>query len=251
MIGISAVILSKNEEDRITRCIESVSDLVDEVIVVDSGSTDRTVEIARSLGAIVYAIEWKGFGNSKNFGNEKASNNWILSIDSDEWLSNELIEEIRSIPLQEKCIYAMDRSNIYLGKTIRHSGWSSDWVLRLFHKSDVYWNDNLVHEKLTFTNEYSINKLTGKLMHDSYRSVEDHQSKIEKYAMLKAESWIKKGNPPSILKRYFGSFFKGFHSYIIKLGFLDGKEGLIIAKMNVYLVRKQIAYYDSLKDGRL
>ena len=250
MTGISAVILSKNEEDRIRRCIESVRDVVDEVIVIDSGSTDATVDIATSLGAKVYSIEWLGYGESKNFGNTKAANNWILSLDSDEWLSEELQQEIRSIALTERCIYKMNRSNIYLGKVIHYSGWSPDWVYRLFNKAEVGWNDNLVHEKLVYPHDYQISKLRGALMHDSYRSIADHKSKTEKYAMLKAKSWVEKGTAPSILKRYFGSIFKGIHSYIIKLGVLDGKEGLIIAKMNTYLVKKQMEYYDELNTNR-
>lgn len=251
MTGISAVILSKNEADRIARCILSVSEVVDEVIVVDSGSTDTTIEIAKSLGATVYSIDWMGYGGTKNYGHGKATYDWILSMDSDEWLSDKLKEEIKSISLAGKCIYGINRSNIYLGKVMNHSGWSPDWVLRLFDKSEVKWNDNLVHEKLVYPDMYKVRKLSGALMHDSYRSIEDHKSKTERYAKLKAESWIQKDTSPSILKRNFGPIFKGFYSYIIKLGFLDGSEGLTIARMNIYLVQKQLEYYDELKSDRI
>lgn len=247
MKGISAIILSKNEADRIGRCIISLRNIVDEVIVVDSGSTDDTITIAKSLGANVISTKWKGFGETKNFGNKLAQNDWILSIDSDEWLSEKLANEIKALRKTDKLIYSLNRSNIYQGKEIQHSGWSPDWVLRLFNKRAVSWNSNLVHEKLIIPNDFSVQKLNGKLMHDSYRSIEDHKAKTDKYAKLKAKSWISNGSSPSLLKRYFGSGFKAFHSYVIKAGFLDGKEGWMIAKMNAYLVKMQVEYYDILK----
>lgn len=247
MKGISAVILSKNEADRIGRCIKSLIHIVDEIIVVDSGSTDDTINIAKSLGAKVISTEWKGYGETKNFGHHQTQNDWILSIDSDEFLSDKLANEIKALKKTDKLIYSLNRSNIYMGKEIRHSGWSPDWVLRLFNKTDVWWNTNLVHEKLMFPQDFAVQKLSRKLMHDSYRSMEDHKAKTDKYAMLKARSWIEAGKSPSFLKRYFGSSFKAFHSYVIKAGFLDGKEGRQISKMNAYLVKMQVECYDQLK----
>ncbi len=247
MAKVSAVILSKNEADRISRCIRSLIDVVDEVILVDSGSTDGTIDIARALGAKVITTEWRGYGQTKNFGHSQTKNDWILSLDSDEWLTENLAAEIKVLQLEAKRVYAFNRSNIYMGKEIRYSGWSPDWVPRLFNKNEVTWNDNLVHEKLIIPQDHKIQKLSGKLVHDSYRSVDDHKAKTDIYARLKANSWIEKGVSPSFMKRYFGSGFKAFHSYVIKAGFLDGKEGRIIAKMNAYLVTMQVEYYDQLK----
>ena len=247
MPKISAIILSKNEADRIGRCINSLLNIVDEVIVVDSGSTDDTIKIAKSLGVKVICTEWKGYGKTKNFGHHQAQNDWILSLDSDEWLSEKLANEIMALKKMDKLVYSLNRSNIYMGKEIQHSGWSPDWVLRLFNKTNVKWNTSLVHEKLIIPHDFTIQKLYGKLMHDSYRSIEDHKTKTDKYAMLKARSWIEAGKSPSSLKRYFGSSFKAFHSYVIKGGFLDGKEGRMIAKMNAYLVEKQVECFDQLK----
>ncbi|MFT6335193.1 MAG: glycosyltransferase involved in cell wall biosynthesis [Saprospiraceae bacterium] len=251
MPKISAVILSKNEADRIGRCITSLINIVDEVIVVDSGSDDDTVKIAESLGGKVISTEWKGYGETKNFGHDQAQNVWILSLDSDEWLSESLANEIKSLELLKGFVYTTNRSNIYMGKEIRHSGWSPDWVPRLFNKTDVKWNANLVHEKLIIPQDFTVHKLYGKLMHDSYRSIEDHKAKTDKYAKLKAQSWIEARKSPSLLKRYLGSVFKAFHSYVIKAGFLDGKEGRVIAKMNAYLVKMQVKYYDQLKSKEL
>lgn len=244
---ISAVILSKNEADRIGQCITSLIDVVDEILVVDSGSEDDTVGIASELGARVVSTDWKGFGQTKNFGHDVAIHDWILSVDSDEWLSKDLAKEIKELKRIDNRVYSINRSNIYMGREIRHSGWSPDWVPRLFNKKYITWNDNLVHEKLIIPNSVQIEKLSSKLMHDSYRSVEDHREKTDKYAKLKAKSWIEKGKSPSFLKRHFGAGFKAFHSYVIKAGFLDGKEGRMISKMNAYLVKKQVEYYDALK----
>lgn len=247
MSKISAVILSRNEADRISQCISSLIDIVDEVIVVDSGSEDDTTDIAKSLGANVNIIDWKGYGANKNFGHSLARNNWILSIDSDEWLSAELAEEILRLKKHDNIVYTINRTNIYMGKKIHYSGWSPDWVPRLFNKKHVSWNDNLVHEKLIIPKGYSLLKLNECLMHNSYRSKEDHKAKTDNYAMLKAKSWIESGNSPSFLKRHFGPGFKAFHSFVIKAGFLDGKEGRQIANMNAYLVKMQVEYYDQLK----
>jgi len=247
MSNISAVILSRNEADRISQCINSLIDIVDEVIVVDSGSEDGTPEIAKSLGAHVNITDWKGYGANKNFGHSLARNNWILSIDSDEWLSTELAEEILELKKDDKTVYSINRNNSYMGKEIRYSGWSPDWVPRLFNKKHVSWNNNLVHEKLIIPQGFYLKKLTGNLMHNSYRSREDHKAKTDRYAMLKAKSWIESGNSPSFLKRHFGPGFKAFHSFVIKAGFLDGKEGRQIASMNAYLVKMQVHYFDQLK----
>ena len=247
MKGISAVIITKNEADRISRCISSVINIVDEVIVIDSGSEDKTIEIAKSLGASVISTEWKGFGSTKNYGNSVSKNDWILSLDSDEWLSKELADEVISLIKEDNKVYSMNRLNIYLGKKIKHSGWSPDWVPRLFNKNNVRWNNNLIHEKLVIPSTISVTKMAGLLMHDSYRSTEDHKTKTEKYAFLKAKSWIENRQSPSLLKRYFGAGSKAFHSFVIKRGFLDGKEGRLIAKMNAYLIKMQIKYYDQLK----
>lgn len=249
-IKISVVIITKNEIDRISKCLQSLQGLTDDIIVVDSGSDDGTVVKAEELGAKVFKTEWQGYGATKNFGHMKAKYDWILSIDADEVLSNELIKEIRALNPKSACTYALDRQNFYLGKAIKYSGWSPDWVFRIFNKNVVRWNDNLVHEKLIIPEDNKIIELKGKLLHYSYRSIEDHRAKIEKYAILRAQSWIDHGKRPGLLKRFIGPSWKGFKSYILKLGFLDGKAGWMISKMNIYLVKRQIFHFDKLKSSR-
>ena len=246
MLPVTAVIISHNEEDRIGACIASVIDIVDEVLVIDSHSTDNTRQVALDLGARVESIDWKGYGGSKNYGNQLAKNDWILSLDCDEACSSELCDELRGLKLDPSIAYQIDRYNYYLGHRVRFSGWSPDWVLRLFHRSAYRWNDNMVHEKLESTSVPSYRKLKGYLEHNSYRSEEEHKTKTEKYAALKAKSWIRNGKSPGWLKVFFGAGFKAFYSFIIKGGFRDGSIGWKIAKMNAYLVRCQIRSFRKL-----
>lgn len=247
---ISAVIITKNEVDRISDCLNSLHGLTDDIVVVDSGSTDQTVAIAKELGARVFQIGWNGYGANKNFGHSMAKYEWILSLDADEKVSENLKEEIRNLPMVNGNVYSVNRQNFYLGKAINHSGWSPDWVHRIFNKTEVKWNDKLVHEKLIIPEGIQVHKLQNRLLHHSYRSIDDHKSRIEKYAALRAKMWFEQDNEPNLLKRWIGPFLKGFKSYILKLGFLDGNAGWIIAKMNVLLVKRQIHYFDLLKSER-
>lgn len=249
--NISAVIIAKNEVDRIGRCIQSLQSLTDDIVVVDSGSSDGTKEKARSLGAKVVTSEWKGYGPTKNFGHELAQHDWILSLDADESISPELVSELKMINFESGQVYSIDRQNYYLGKIIKYSGWSPDWVIRVFNKNEVRWNENLVHEKLVISDYIKVSHLKNKLIHHSYRSIEDHMEKIEKYASLRAQMWWDQNKPPSIVKRWLGPIFKGFKSYILKLGILDGRAGWTIAKMNAHLVRRQVYHFDKIKNSNL
>ena len=249
-INISAVVISKNEVDRIGDCIQSILPLTNDIIVMDSGSEDGTIEMAKSLGAKVFETEWKGYGPTKNLGHSKAKHEWILSIDADEVVTAKLAAELRQLDVDPQVVYAIDRQNFYLGQQIKYSGWSPDWVYRLFHKKNVQWNDSLVHEKLIISKSFKIVKLKGKLNHFSYRSKEDHRAKIEKYAALRAQIWQNTNRKPGVLKKWFGPFLKGFKSFVLKLGFLDGHAGWVIAKMNVYLVRRQLYYFDQLNQKK-
>lgn len=248
---ISAVIISKNEVDRIGDCIESLKTLTDDIIVMDSGSTDGTQELCKSLGAQLINTEWKGYGPTKNEGNKKAKYDWILSIDADERLTDNLATEISALQLDSDMVYSINRQNFYLGTQINHSGWSPDWVPRIFDRNRVKWNDNLVHEKLMIPKTMKTVRLQARMIHHSYRSIQDHKDKIENYAALRAKIWLEKGKHPNPIKRFFGPFFKGFKSYILKLGFLDGKAGWMIARMNSHLVKRQIHHFDNFKKPQL
>lgn len=240
MSKLSAVIITYNESAHIARCINSLKHIVDEIIVVDSLSTDNTQTIATELGAKVVTRPFEGYGATKNFANEQASADWILSIDADEALDDELAHSILTVKthLTEHVVYEFNRLNNYCGTWIRYGGWYPDRKIRLFNKQHVKWNLAEVHETLEIPEYFNKHLLKGKLLHYSYTSVAGHLSKIEKYSTRGAEEAFKKGKKSNWLKLYLSPAFRFIRDYIFKLGFLDGKYGFIIAKLTakeVYL----------------
>ena len=243
---ISAVIITRNEETHIRRCIASLQEITKDIIVVDSGSKDNTIKIASSLGARVFHKDWKGYGANKNYGSSLAVNDWIISIDGDEVLSEELILSVKNITLKSNHIYQLNSLVNYGGKWIRHCGWYPRWKNRLYNRTECHWDDSLVHEDLTPLKNKSIIKIDGDLFHYSYNSPDDHKTKVDNYAKLRAQSWINEKSKPTFLKRYFGGPFAFVKSYILQMGMLDGKEGWQISKINAYLSSQQVKYYDQL-----
>jgi len=230
MHEISAVIITLNEEKNIGRCIDSIRDVADEIIVADSFSADKTKEICETKGVQFFQREWEGYSKTKNWANEQARFEYILSIDADEELSNELKNSI----LQEKekglgGIYEFNRMTNYCGKWIRHCGWYPDKKTRLFPKEGAVWEGGFVHEDINFVRHPDKKWLKGDLLHYSYYTTQDHIERIEKYSELAAQAILSQGKNPSIFKLVFSSFFKFFKTYFIALGFLDGIAGCNIA----------------------
>ncbi len=245
--GISAVIITKNEEDHIEACIKSLQGLVDEVIVVDSGSTDKTVSIAEGLGAKVYVKDWEGYGANKNYGADRASRKWILSIDADEVVDEALKQAILEKELHEGTLYLINNITNYCGHWIRYSEWRPAYKFRLYEKANTRWNQRKVHEGLTHQQTPKLEKLPGAMLHYSYTDYDEHLAKTENYARLSAEQWIAEGKRPGMLKRIFGPSVRFIKSYLLNLGFLEGSVGYRISRTNAMQVRKKIQYYDSLK----
>lgn len=233
MNKISAVIITYNEGANIERCILSLKSVVDEVIVSDSNSTDNTVAIAKSLGATVIVAPFIGYGATKNRANKAALYDWVLSIDADEALDEQLVSELAKTKqdLNEKSVYIFQRLNNYCGHWINHGGWYPDKKTRLFNKKFVQWNHAEVHEQLDIPSDFIQKTLTGKLLHYSYSTIESHKNKIENYSTRGAEQAFKNGKRASWVKIYASPAFRFFRDYFIKLGFLDGKSGLIIATL--------------------
>ena len=246
MAGISAVIISKNESANIARCIQAVTKVVEEVVVVDAMSEDDTAEIARQAGARVIQKKWLGYAQTKNFANNLAIHNWILSIDADEVLSDELIQSIQNIQLTPSTVYSLDRINNFCGQWIKHSGWYPDWKVRLFDRRHAYWVGDFVHEKLKYASDFKIVPLQGYLEHYSYKTHEDHHARIERYTDLAAEEMFKKRQQAYLTKIWISPIFRFLKTYILKMGFLDGKNGLIISKRNALLVHKKYQKLRSL-----
>ncbi len=236
---ISVTILTKNCGRCLGRTLESASSF-DEVIILDTGSTDDTLEVAKSFPNVtIHHSPFIGFGPSHNLATSLAKNDWILSIDSDEILSPPLIEEIQSLSLSTKAVYSIQRHNYFNGKHIKWcGGWHPDWVARLYHRKQTKFNDAMVHEKILI-NGLKVIALKNSMIHVPYREMNDFLHKMQAYTTLFAQH--KKGKS-SLLKAILHSKFAFFKSYVLKRGFLGGKEGYIISSYNAHT-----AFYKYLK----
>lgn len=241
---ISVVIIAFNEEEHIGQCIKSCLPIADEVIVVDSMSTDATVEISRAAGATVIPKKWAGYGQNKNHGVDNAKNDWILSIDADELLTPELQSEIKALKLEEGHLYWIRNRVNYCGHWIKYTEWRPAYKARLYHRNERRWNLKIVHESLYGEKTLTRVDLDGMMWHYSYTSYEEHLQKTENYAKLSALRWLEESYKPSLIKRLFGPSVRFIKSYIFQLGFLDGVIGYQVSKMSASLARKKIEYYD-------
>jgi (heptosyl)LPS beta-1,4-glucosyltransferase len=245
MNRISAVVITLNEERNIGRCLASLSGVVDDIVVIDSLSTDGTVAICESFGARVFQRPWEGYSNTKNWGNQQASHAYVLSIDADEALSPELQQSI----LEEKKrglhgIYEFNRLTNYCGRWIRHCGWYPDCKPRIFPKMESRWLGD-VHEGLHVDGNPPCTWLAGDLHHYSFYTVDDHRERLARYSALHAEQLRARGKRASLMRRFLGPAWKFFHTYVIKLGFLDGHYGFVIAKLSA------IGVYEKYRQLRL
>jgi glycosyltransferase involved in cell wall biosynthesis len=237
-VKISATIITLNEERNLARAIESLR-CVDEIVVVDSGSNDRTVEIAEKLGARVVESQWPGYANQKNLAAHQAAYDWILSLDADESVSEALEAEIwrlkKSGPQFDA--YTMPRLAQYLGRWIRHSGWYPDRKIRLYDRRKATWEGAFVHETLKVHGR--IGHLEGNLLHFTCDSLSQHLRTMDGYTTLAAEQLVSTGVKPTWSQMILIPPWTFVQSYFLKLGFLDGLEGLAIAYM--------AAFYNFLK----
>lgn len=228
---ISAVIITFNEEKNIAQAIESVA-WADEILVVDSESTDKTREIAESLGAKVLVRSWPGFSKQKQFAVDQAAHDWILSLDADERVSGKLREEIETIRdgHTHEDGYRIPRLTIYMGREIRHGGWYPDWQLRFFDRRKGRWKDVLIHESVEMESEARIGKLRGDIIHHSVENASHHHKMIgERYAPLAARQMFEKGRRTSPVKIVVSGWVAFIQTYFLKAAFLDGFPGFCIA----------------------
>ena len=232
MNSLAVVIITLNEERNIERCLRSIRDLADEIIVLDAFSTDRTREICAKYPVRFEQRAWEGYSASKNYLNSLVSSDYILSLDADEALSEELYKEIQAE--KEKGFtgtYSVNRMTNYMGKWIRHSGWFPDVKPRLFPKEGSYWSGEFVHEELVHPpSEVTIFK--GILEHYSYYSYEDHRARADKYSLLTAKKFHARGKKVGPLKPVISALGRFIAMYFIKLGFLDGWKGFKIAQIS-------------------
>ena len=227
---ISATIITLNEERNIERCIRSLQDVADEIIVLDSFSTDDTERICQSLSVRFEQRKWEGYSESKNYLNGLAKFDYILSVDADEALDDELKQAIIEVKkLNDPEIYSVNRLTNYCGKWIRHSGWYPDVKVRLFPAKGSHWDGAVVHEELVYPTNLEVQQLKGHLEHYSYYSFKGHRERADKYSALTAQKMHKKGKKASVLKPYLSALGRFVSMYFIKLGFLDGRMGFKIA----------------------
>lgn len=232
---ITATIITLNEADNIAAACESVA-WADEIIVVDSGSTDETCKIAAECGARVLTNPWPGFSKQKQFAVDQATHDWIFSLDADERVSPQLrasIHEVRSLNnLQMADGFRIARRAFYMGRWIRGGGWYPDYQLRLFNRARGRWNDRIIHESVAMDADARVSTLAGVLLHYSMTSPEHHRQMIDdRYAPLGAEQMFSEGQHASTLKRMTAGPAAFVRSYILKGGFRDGAAGLMIARM--------------------
>jgi glycosyltransferase involved in cell wall biosynthesis len=250
-VTLSVLIITYNEEANLARTLESVMPLVrdgkGEIIVVDSGSTDRTVEIAKSFGAKVFVEEWKGYAAQKNSALEKAAGEWILSLDADETVDDQLANEIRYLILHQTREeirngvamhnvalvattvrgFSIARKNHFLGRWIKHGGFWPDPKLRLFRRGAGKFEDRRVHEDVKL--DSAARPLGGALVHHSYPTLADYLDHMNRYSSLGAEIVVAKGPVRfSVINIVIRPLLTFFYNYIFRLGFLDGREGLLL-----------------------
>ena len=227
---ISVIIICKNEEQRIRSCLEAVA-WADEIVLLDSGSTDSTLEIARAFTDKIYInTDWQGFGPQKRLAESYASHDWVLAIDSDEivteGLHREIIDSLESA--SEKTVFRINRLTYFCGKFIRHSGWHPDRIVRLYNKKNYHYNDAYVHEAVSCEGAKKID-LKEKLLHYQVLSLEDYIDKRNSYAKAWADAQYARGKKTNVLEIFVRSFFAFFRHYIIRLGVLDGYHGVLIS----------------------
>ena len=229
MSKISVVIITLNEEKNIERCLKSIQGVADEVIIIDSGSKDKTIEIAAKYSAIVLKKEWMGYSGQKNYGNAAATNDIILSLDADESLSDELKNNILEIKKNDIAgVYGFSRLTNYCGTFVKHGGWYPDFKIRIFNRKKVSWSGH-IHENLIGFSQDEIKALQGDCLHYSYYSEEEHWKQAEKFSILAAEDLYNRGKKSSVFKLFFSPMVRFVSGYFLKLGFLDGRAGFKIA----------------------
>lgn len=240
---ITATVITLNEEHNIAAALESLS-WADEIIVVDSQSADRTVEIARAFTDRIFVRSWPGYSAQKNFAAEQAVNDWIFSLDADERVSRELANEIAQLrggSEPEAAGFEMSRLTFYLGRWIKHSGWRPDYKLRLYDRKRARWRGDYVHE--TLEADGKIERLTGDILHYTIRDASEHHLRMDRYTTLAAEQAYSQGKRASLRSLLVSPTGVFLRSYILKLGFLDGVPGLAIARF--------AAHYEFLRNLKL
>ncbi|MDI3318465.1 glycosyltransferase family 2 protein [Pinibacter soli] len=233
MNGLSVVVITYNEEHNIARCLDSVKAIADEIVVLDSFSNDATKTIALKMGAKVYEQAFLGYVEQKNKALEYAENNYVLSLDADEVLDETLIQAIKALNknYEKADVYNMNRCTQYCGKFIRHGAWYPNRRVRLFNKKIAKWGGINPHDVVVFDSA-NVRKqyLKGDILHYSYNNLEEHIIQNNRFSTISAMSYFKLGRKSGWIKMSVNPFWAFINSYFVRMGFLDGYFGYVIAK---------------------
>jgi len=240
---ISAIIICENEQDNIAECLGTLA-FCDEMIVVDSGSSDETTEIAKGLGAKVHvAADWQGFGVQKQRALDLATSDWVLSVDADERIPDRLRHEIETAVRDSRFSgFLINRLSWFLGQPMRHGGWHPDRILRLARRERAHFKPVVVHERLVGDGEFG--RLSEPMIHYSYRTIDDVLAKMRRYALDSAESRRRQGISGGLFAAVLRGSFSFFRTYVLQAGFLDGRRGLVAA-----IARSQETFWRYLATG--
>ena len=250
---ISAVIITHNEERNIRRCLESVQDVVDEIVVVDSLSDDKTEKICNEFNVKFVKQQWLGYSEQKNLANNLSSNDWILSIDADEELSAELKSSIKSLKQTEPSddnVFSMNRLTNYCGHWIRHCGWYPDRKIRIWNRNIGSWSGE-VHETIFFSKEIKEKVLKGDLLHYSFATAQDYENQMFKFAKMRGQQYFENGKKHASFYLKVSPVFAFLQHYIFQLGFLDGKDGFHICRITAKATKLKYRTLKELTDKKL
>lgn len=253
IMKITVVIITHNEERNIGRCLESVKGVADEIIVVDSFSTDSTEEICKSFNVKFVQQEWLGYSGQKNFANSLASNDWILSVDADEELSEKLKESIKELKhkkLPDHNALSMNRLTNYCGRWIHFCGWYPDRKIRIWNRNVGSWSGE-IHEKVVFSKEIRENVLKGDLLHYSFETAQDYENQMFKFAKMRGQQYFENGKKHASFYLKVSPVFAFLQHYIFQLGFLDGKDGYNICRIAYEATKLKYQTLKELTDNKL
>ncbi len=250
MAALTVITITRDEERNIAECLESVR-WADQRIVVDSGSRDRTVELARRFTSDIYTIDWQGYGHARNFALDRAAGEWILWLDADERVPGDLAEEIQRLMQddgKEYDGYAVARRAYFLGKWIKHCGWYPSRVVRLFRKDHGRFSETRVHERLELRG--SVGLLHHDLLHYTDAHLQQYLTKFNKYTTLAAEDMASQGKSFRLWDLLIRPPFLFFKMYLLRLGFLDGMHGFVLSVLSsAYVFTKYAKLWDLARNG--
>ena len=252
MSQFSIVIITRDEEKSLGRTLQAASMVTDDIIIVDSGSTDNTLAIARQFNATIINTTWDGYGANKNKGSDVAKYDWILSIDADEMVDDELRKALSEISFDDpSTIYELKFRTFFSGVVLRYGQTAGEKHIRIFNRTKVRWDNAGVHEKLILPSFTFIKRLPGYILHYSYKDLQDYLTKSNAYTSLRAQEMMNAGKKAGFLKLYLSPPYNFMLNYFIRLGFLDGERGYTYAKLSsTYTFLKYAKLKELLNHGK-